>query len=161
MKTRSAISFLALLLLAGCAGKTITNLIQDPSFDQQQIWSDGCRTNIKQLSIALTIYSTDYDDVYPVNDWSAMQPYYNSYRLTACPREFVHGEDHFSYALNQNALGLSSTVIEDVTTFPIFFEVDADAPYMVADFANILTTSRHKGDIYWTSADSAAHVIGE
>lgn len=149
------------IVLAGCAGQTITQIMDDPSFDQEQVWADGCFSNVKQLGTALNIYTTDYDDVLPAPGWDGIAPYVKSSRIMACPRIHVHGEAHFSYAMNEDLVRVPVTSVDDVSGTPLVFEVGSDIPYQLDSFDNILKTPRHKGKVFWAALDSSAHFIGE
>ena len=145
--------------MLGCGGKTEYRYVNNPGEDKEQQQADQCLANIKQLSTAVLVYISDYDDVFPSGDWSGVQPYYKSEWLTSCPTLYKKGEQHFHYAFNKDLLEVPMPIVDDLAHTPMFFEVATDVPFQVDEFANILQSSRHKGLVFYSNADGSTASI--
>lgn len=144
MRSKLLGSLLSLIVLAGCGGTTIKQLV-DAEFRGE---SGQCRTNLRGLNSAFLIYGTDYDDQFPLANWhETLQPYLQAHpEYQSCPS--LHSPDHSmsGYALNTALIGQSRDLINQ----PIisFFETSTLTPGTSADPASRLTESRHEGTIF-------------
>lgn len=160
MFARWAVAVLcAVLVLVGCAGETI-NIVADPIFTGE---SGECRTRIRGLANALSIYSTDYDDQAPMANWGeAIAPYLSTHpEYMSCPG--LHSSDlsQSGYALNQEVIGRSWTSFPNRSTVVVFYETADVTPGISGDPADRLTASRHAGSIFRVYADGYLENIGD
>jgi hypothetical protein len=99
-----------------------------------------CLSNVKNIGLALNIYSTDYDNVLPGEGWQdAIKPYIKSEAYFKCPAASSDG-----YAINADVMGLNLTQFDPKSTV-LIFETDNLAPSVIQTPANMLKQSRHDG----------------
>ncbi|MBN9500175.1 MAG: hypothetical protein BGO01_06100 [Armatimonadetes bacterium 55-13] len=78
-------------------------------------------SNLKQLSLAAIMYSTDYDDIFPYvqstnGAFEVMQPYFKNREITKATNPGTQ------YRLNMAIAGVESTSVENPSAMPLFFE---------------------------------------
>jgi hypothetical protein len=98
-----------------------------------------CISSAHQLAIAMTMYSLDYDQVFPGADWpTALQPYLRDSKVLLCPSD----DQLPSYALRPPLRGAPSTTMtpaEDI----MLYESDDDRTLV----------ARHKGETVLSYVD--------
>lgn len=110
---------LCIIIPCGCAipGIAILAAILFPVFSQarEAARQVSCLSNVKQQTLALQMYSQDYDDILPSGKtWmSELLPYTKDEQLFHCPSVSAQGPTAFGYAFNselsrKNARKISS-----------------------------------------------------
>lgn len=102
----------------------------------------ACVSNLKQLSIALSMYSYDYGgSMPPMNSkWSEnLFPYYKNDGIVHCPTP----ENQYGYALNGELGGRALQEINEEGTS--FFETSLSGPDVWSDLFTLPSPGRHEG----------------
>src|SRR5688572_32710390 len=85
---------LVMIILAGCGvvglvGVALLGAVLFPVFAnaREAARASSCKSNLKQLSLAMLMYAQDYDDrLPPAQEWlTAAQPYYKRPTVGNCP----------------------------------------------------------------------------
>jgi len=80
-----------------------------------------CITNLKQLNMALNMYSADYDQRFPLKDnWNeSLQPYYKKRSVLICPSV---GDGTPSYGANDLIAGIQQSDVKSPFALVSFFD---------------------------------------
>jgi hypothetical protein len=151
--------FFAALVLAGCAGTTIKS-IADPIFIGD---SGECRTRLRGVQSAMLLYGGDYDDQFPLANWSdTIDPYLTAHpEFMSCPGLHSADQSQSGYALNQDLVGANFQAFPDRSSVVMFYETALTVPGTTGDPEDHLTTSRHGGSIFRIYWDGFLENVGE
>lgn len=85
--------------------------------------SRNCNSNVKQLGLAMQMYTLDYDDRFPQADtWNvALEPYTRNPQLFHCP-ETDDAERRATYALNRTLVGSLTTRVAHTEQTVMLFD---------------------------------------
>jgi prepilin-type N-terminal cleavage/methylation domain-containing protein/prepilin-type processing-associated H-X9-DG protein len=137
-KTRG---FTLIELLVVIAIIMILAAILFPVFDRamQNAERASCQSNLKQIGLAFKQYTQDYDDKYPkchygqTNNpgrWiSALEPYYKSSELFACPGAELTAAEPYSYAFNDSMEMKKEAQVSMATLVVLNWEQDSASTY--------------------------------
>jgi prepilin-type processing-associated H-X9-DG protein len=108
-----------LLLLALAAASPLLGTLGLP---REGAKAPNCRSNLKQLSTAVSMYLQDYDGRYPpCSAWSdALLPYALTPRTFHCPQD----DSPWSYALNADLGAVSEAQLPRPAATVLLFETD-------------------------------------
>jgi prepilin-type processing-associated H-X9-DG protein len=114
------LSLIAMLL--GLVAIPVAMLLPALAKAKQKAQTIYCVNNLKQLSLAVRIYSTDNQDVFPLAEtWcDAIEKYSGSPNVFQCP---VASERRCAYAFNQKLRGIKESDVNSQTV--MIFESDA------------------------------------
>jgi len=105
--------------------------------------SADCVTNVKQLSLGLLMYTQDYDEVFPVQNWQTnIEPYVKKGDLFNCPAYVKKGKTG-GYAISDVLLGAKSQDIHAPALEPAIFDANVDAPNATASINDLPNPPRH------------------
>lgn len=105
-------------------------------------YKDVCRSNLRQLSTATLMYQSDFDERFPPETWSeATKPYAKSYNIYTCP-DIAKKKGQWGYAIDYAIVGKGTGKFADTANSPLYFEIDALAPNVVANI-DARSTKRH------------------
>jgi len=107
-----------------------------------------CLSNIKQLGVALTMYTTDYQEhLPPADSWEeAVAPYIMNAEILACPVTGKH------YIFNEALSGLDMKDIDNPVETPMLWEPALDAEGLVGP---------HEGRFNVCYVDGHAQMVDE
>jgi len=77
---------------------------------------------LKQLSVAAQIYSSDFDDHFPLADWMDGLDLYVGSGTNFYSPAFTFGGEQYGYALNSAMVGVSMTSLENPSTDVLLFD---------------------------------------
>lgn len=118
----------------------------------------SCLSNVKQLSVALLIYQSDWDERYPHRDWlDSLDEYVKNDQMHTCTEVKAKGGE-YGYAMNWLMLGVDGRTIAYPAKEVLLFETDALGNNVAANTA-AATTVRHGSGSYVSYADSHAKFI--
>ncbi|MEY3763863.1 MAG: hypothetical protein RLZ42_523 [Armatimonadota bacterium] len=122
MKTKSAFTLIELLVVIGIIAILAAILFPVFASAREKARSVTCLSNMKQLGLSLTMYSTDYDERYPMTAnygltskpiWTdQLFPYFKSKDVVKCPSAMQPG-----YAADWNSRGYSSIGMTALAAF--------------------------------------------
>lgn len=105
---------------------------------------DNSLNRVRRLSVAASLYSSDWDDFLPGTNWmDATRPYVGSDRPYRSP--IFENTDNYGYALNLEVAGLRVTAIEVPSTAPGIFDSTALGRNAVAAPDTRPSPSRYAG----------------
>lgn len=112
-----------------------------------------CATNMQRLGTAMTMYTSDWDDHYPLlNRWSdATAPYAGSSTYYTCPG--VLNISGFGYSFVATYVGKPTSFITTPDTTKLIFESNSLAWNSSQPLTNEIATSRHANYIVSVYAD--------
>ncbi len=93
----------------------------------------ACLSNLKRLAIATQVYLEDYDQRFPLEDWTdSTAPYRKNEMILTCPEVFKIGG--YGYAMNTSAVGKPYRTPEMDRTV-LYFETDTRERNVVMNLA--------------------------
>lgn len=108
------IAFLVAFLIGG---------ISIPAFERgrENARRASCLNNVKQLGMAMQMYSSDYDSHFPAADkWNeSLRPYYKNRKVLVCPSDKTGGP---SYGMNDLISSLSQADVASPAQVVSFFD---------------------------------------
>ncbi len=120
----------------------------------------SCIQNLKQLSLAVQMYATDYDERMPrVRDWSEVtMPYARNELTYHCPKAST--EPRLSYGMNPD---LSGRVVEGISGYVMHGRDRRELPEEVMLFDGRLgmVIERHEGGANYGFADGHAKWLAD
>lgn len=103
-----------------------------------------CLSNLKQLATAQLVYLDENNQRFQASAWSdPLLPYTKNEDLLHCSSTYVDGKGHYGYAMNYELVDAKATTAGEPESTPLFFEIDALAKDVVANF-EARSTSRHR-----------------
>ena len=100
--------------------------------------SEDCVSHVKQLTLGMTMYSEDYDEVYPTNTWqSSIEPYVKDRSYFNCPERTKAGATD-GYAMSNALVGTKAQAISNPATEAAIFDADLPGPNAVGSLINDL-----------------------
>ena len=126
-------------------GQEVTDALnqRSSSNDTPHDESADCASNVKQLELGLSLYTQDYDEVFPSRTWQdAIYPYVKRADLFDCPAKVKAGLRN-GYALNSDLLGVISAQIKLPESTPGIFDADIDGPDASASPSLLPKPARH------------------
>ena len=110
-----------------------------------------CHANMRRMASALHMYVADYDDRYPpVGKWcDVLYPYMPDRSIGSCPAD----PSEYSYALNLNLDGRTSSELQAWYTTVTFFESSAGRPGAADAGGTLCDPPRHAEGNNYAYAD--------
>lgn len=116
--------------------------------------SRSCLQNVKNIQMALNLYSEDNGSYPAGDDWIvALTPYDTSISAyVTCPSLLKTGST-FGYALNEEVLGRKPIELNDPVKTMLVFESTILQNSLISNSGGLLTEPRHKGTVVIGYAD--------
>lgn len=133
-----------------CGGFIVVAAIMLPVFMQARYaaQSTRCMSSLKQMAVANTMYSIDYDGYAPpAGKWmDAIGPYGTEIRFN-CPSARVEGKS-YGYAFNKELSGKKLTGFEDPGNTPLAFDSTLEGRNQASGLETLPNPGRHhrRGD---------------
>jgi hypothetical protein len=113
-----------------------------------------CRSNVKQLTLGMTLYSGDWDDRLPdVSSWmDKLAPYTHHPEFYHCPK--VAG-GAYGYGFSAKLAGADLGKIKDLETAPLLFDSDLLQRNAMGGLETLPNPARHRGQNFIAYADGS------
>ena len=102
----------------------------------------NCQSNLKQIGLAVSQYTRDYDEMMPLgNAWTQeLWPYSKSTEVFECPRRGAFPQ---GYALHRAAAGMNTGVFDEADKVALTFDADGPTPDTLDDGSLLPRPPRH------------------
>lgn len=146
---RPAVRFSFGAALAAGAAVSLFPLWARAQGEPERARKAACMGNLKQLSLALTMYTEDYDQTYPpAHKWSSLvMPYVRSRDVFNCPSAGMWG-----YGMNMNLDGANVRRVSSPALTTLLFEAKMQRPN-TAGLAVDTVPDRHLGGSNYAYVD--------